>query len=251
MSDAAQRFAVLVKEFGGEGAAADARAVGLEDAVHLSDARRCHAESGADACAHRIGRGDEGIGAEIDVEKGALCAFGQDGRALVEGFVDIDLAFDECETLHFFDSLHPPFLVVGDVELEVILCQQTEMLILQGVILALEFRGQDVAYAQAVTAGLVHIGRTYALEGGADLGLALGGFARGVEHAMGGEDKVCALGDDELVGDDAGFLLDGADLVHQDHGVDDDSVADDVDSALAENAGGDGVKHESVAVKDQ
>ena len=60
-----------------------------------------------------------------------------------------------------------------------------------------------------------------------------------------------ALGDEQLVGDAAGLLLDRADLVHQDHGVDHDAVADDVDGVLAEDARRDGVQHEAVAVEDQ
>ena len=59
------------------------------------------------------------------------------------------------------------------------------------------------------------------------------------------------LGDKELAGDVAGFLLDGADLVHQDDGVDDHAVSDDVDRVFAENTGRDRVKHESVAAEDQ
>ena len=42
------------------------------------------------------------------------------------------------------------------------------MLLLEGVVALPELRGEYVAHPEAVASGLVHIGRTYALERGAD-----------------------------------------------------------------------------------
>ena len=63
----ANLLADFVVELGGERAAADAGAVGFGDAVHLIDVARGDAEAGAGAGGDSAGRGDVGIGAEVDI----------------------------------------------------------------------------------------------------------------------------------------------------------------------------------------
>ena len=85
----------------------------------------------------------------------------------------------------------------------------------------------------------------------ANLGLALGGLAGGVQHAVRGKDKMGALGEDQLAADVSHPLLDGLDFFQQDHGVHHHAVADHVHRSLAENAGRNRMEHKAVSVKDQ
>ena len=250
-ADAAQSLAGGVEEFRRERAAAHAGAVSLEDAHHLAHAAGSDPEAGANACRHRVGRRDEGIGAEVDVQHGALGTFRQDGGIRIQVAVHGELAVDEGEALHVFDRLEPLDLVFRDVEGELVLGQQAEVLVFEGLVALDEGRGEDVAYAQAIPAGLVHIGGADALEGGTDLALALRRLAGGVQHPVRGEDQVRLLGDQEFAGDVHALGLDGLDLILQDDRVDDDAVADDVHRIRAENPGGNGVEDESVPVEDE
>ena len=125
------------------------------------------------------------------------------------------------------------------------------MFVFQGFVALDEGGGEDVAHAEAVPAGLVHIGGADALEGGPDLALALRRLAGGVQHPVRGEDQMRFLGDQKLAGDVHPLGLDGLDLILQDDRVDDDAVADDVHRIRAENPGGNGVEDESVPVEDE
>ena len=60
-------------------------ATGLEDAVHVADARRqLRPDNGTNAGAERVRRRDEGISAEIDVQHRTLRSFGEHRVILVE-----------------------------------------------------------------------------------------------------------------------------------------------------------------------
>ncbi len=78
----ADHFADLVVQLGRERALADAGRVGLADAEHIADRARAHAGAGRRLRRHRVGRGDEGIGAVVDIEQRALRALEQDALAL-------------------------------------------------------------------------------------------------------------------------------------------------------------------------
>ena len=79
---AADLLADLVVQFGRERALADPRRIGLADAEHIADRARAHAGAGRGLRRHRVGRGDVGIGAVVDVEQRALRALEQDALAL-------------------------------------------------------------------------------------------------------------------------------------------------------------------------
>src|SRR3546814_13814843 len=98
MAALAQLLAGLVVQFGGEGAAADARRIGLGDAEHEADRRGAEAGAGRRGAADRVRTGDDGIGAMIDVEKYALRPFAQVARA---GLADI------------FQALPPRLRILG------------------------------------------------------------------------------------------------------------------------------------------
>ena len=67
------------------------------------------------------------------------------------------------------------------------------MLLHEGFVAVAKFAREYVAYPDSVAAGLVHIGRSYALEGGAYLRLAFGCLACGVEHPVRRENEMSSL----------------------------------------------------------
>ncbi len=75
-------------EFRGEGPPADARGVGLGDAEHVVDGARPDARAGGRLRRHRVRRGDERIGAVVDVEQRALGALEQDALAVAPRVVE-------------------------------------------------------------------------------------------------------------------------------------------------------------------
>jgi hypothetical protein len=82
MAALAEALADRVMQFGREGPRAHARGVGLDDAEREVDGVRPDARAHRRHARQRVGRGDVGIGAEIDVEQRALRALEQDARAL-------------------------------------------------------------------------------------------------------------------------------------------------------------------------
>src|SRR4029078_11941380 len=77
---AADRLVLL----GRERARADPCRIGLADPEHIADRARAHAAAGRRLRRHRVGRGDVGIGAVVDIEERALRALEQDALALAE-----------------------------------------------------------------------------------------------------------------------------------------------------------------------
>ena len=78
----AEQPAGLVLELGRERPLAHPRGVGLGDAEHVVDRARAHAGAGRGLRRHGVRRGDERIGAVVDVEQRPLRAFEQDALAL-------------------------------------------------------------------------------------------------------------------------------------------------------------------------
>ena len=77
----AQRLADVVFLLGRKRPAADPCGVGLADAEHVADRARAEPRPGRRLRRHRVGRGDERIGAVVDVEQRALRAFEQNPLA--------------------------------------------------------------------------------------------------------------------------------------------------------------------------
>ena len=125
------------------------------------------------------------------------------------------------------------------------------MTLLAGFVEGREIGLQDVSHAKAVTAGLIGISGADALERGADLGLSHSAFAGGIQGAVGGQDQVGALGNEQLSAHIHSPSLDGGDFFHQDNGVYDHAVTDHIHRSLAEDAGRHGVEHEAVSVEHQ
>ncbi len=236
MAQAAQRVARLVEQLGREGAAAHARAVGLEDAVDLADAVRSHAQTRAGAGAHRVRGGDERIGTEIDVEQRALGTFGQHAAVLGQRVVDLVLAVDQTELLEVFGRLEPAGLQFGEVARIVEAPQDGFVARLRTVVDRAEIGVQQVAHADARAADLVGVGRTDALARGADLRAALRRLVGRVEGAVGRQDQVGLFRDAELRTQVVAAGREPLGLLAEEHGVEHHAVADDIGFAALENA---------------
>ena len=106
-TDFAQTVARGVVQFGGERTRTHPGGVGLEDTEYFTDGSRGHAQSGAGSGGHRVGRGNEGVGAEVDVQHRSLCALGQDLFPLGDGLVEVVFAVDEGERFEHFECGEP------------------------------------------------------------------------------------------------------------------------------------------------
>ena len=251
MAYAAQFVAHLVKQFRGERSAAHARTIGLENAEDLADAVRGDAQSGADARANGVRRGDERIGTEIHVEQRALCTFGQDRLVLREAVVDEIFAVDDVEAAEVLHRLEPLLLQFGDVILVTEAFQNLLVARLGRSVDAFEIGTQQIPDAHAVAAHLVGIGGTDALARRADLGATLRRLVRSVEHAVGGQDQVGFLRDAKLFGQIVAAGSQRFGLLAEEDGVDHHAVADDVGLAALENARRNRAEHVFLAVEFQ
>ena len=239
MAALAQALAIGVEQFGGEGAAADAGGVGLDDAQHIAD--RAGAKTGARRrlSRHGVGRGDKGIGAVIDIKQRALRAFEQHPLARPPHLVqqapgragkgqnlggDVGQGFEEFRRIDL-GQVKPPAkgLVVGQ----------------QAFDLAFKSLGiGKVRDADRPAADLVLIGRANAATGGADLACARLGLARGVQIAVNGQDQGGVVGQNQKVRRDLHALRANAGyLVQQGPRIDHHAIADHRQLAL-DHAGG-------------
>ena len=244
----AQGFAVGVGEFRREGAFADARGVGLEDADDTVDPVGRETGAGAGAAADGVGAGDVGVGAQVDVEHHALRALEEDFLAARRGLVQQGQGVaDEWREGRDggFDARDDGGRVEGFA------AEGGEGAVVGVDALAQEVgegRVEEVAGAQAGAGHLVAVGGADAAQGGADLaGGGLEGFAAGVEGAVVGEHQVGAVADEEASGGREAARFEAADFFDEPGGVEDDAVADDAALAFVEDAGGDEVQHEALA----
>ena len=89
MTALAESLPDLVLELGREGAAADARGVGFDDSEHEARRAWTHAAARSGRACDRVGRGDEGVSAVVDVEQHALRALEEDTPAATPGLVQV------------------------------------------------------------------------------------------------------------------------------------------------------------------
>lgn len=182
----------LVEELGGERTGTYACTIGLEDAIDISNLTRSHAQTRAGTRTDGVGRSNERIGTEIDVEHRALCTLAEDGLAFVQEAVDFVFAVHQLELLQVFDAFEPGLFGLSQVVFEV---QALEYLLVAGFgggILLVEVV-QQVAHAQTVATHLVGIGRTDALACRPHFGIALGSLISGVEQTVGRHDEMSLL----------------------------------------------------------
>ncbi len=254
----AEELADFIGQLGRERTFANAGRIGLGDAEDIAERARAHAGAGSGLAGDRVRRGDEGIGAVVDVEQRALRAFEQDARALAALLVEQnpdrihegqDAIGDRGQLFH--DRL---VLDLGHAEAaaqRIVMGQDTLDLAFQRVEIG------QIHKANRATADLVLIGRADAAAGGADLGAAVGGgvFAHTVKLAVQRQDERGVFGDSQVLRRDFDALvLEAADLGDQRMRVDDDAVADHGLLAGAHDARGqqrqliaDAVDHQGVA----
>ena len=203
----AQPLADRVDELGRERAGADARRVGLGDAEHEADAVGADAGPGGRRRRHRVRRGDERVGAVVDVEHGALRALEQDAAAgaLQLGQPQPDrLGERQQARARSRPAARSRSSRVDRLDAEA--AAQRVVVQQQLVELGVERRRVgEVADADGAARHLVLVGRADAAAGGADLAGALvallaGRLARPVELAVQRQDQGGVLGDAQSLG---------------------------------------------------
>ena len=249
-SDVDEPVAVGVGQLGGERPGTDAGRVGLGDPDDAVDVAGAEAGAGARPAGGRVGRGDVGIGAVVEVEERRLGALEQQVLAGGEGLVQqSDGVGDErCEAGAEVgeagdDVVHVERVTAGGGELAVL-----------GDGSRLDVIGErrqvgHVAGAQPDTAGLVGVGRTDPLQRRADLVVAAHRLGDGVVRLVPREDEVGAAGDLEPGARDPPRLQ-RVDLVEQRRQVDDDAVADHRHDVVVEHAARDQLQGVTLAADD-
>ncbi len=226
--------------------ASDPRAVGLRDAEHAVDLGGRHARARARAAGGRARGRDEGIGAVIEVQHGALGALEEQRGARVDparqeerGVRDVGREPARVAPVRVEDRVHGEGLGVVDLPQEPVLLEDVELELLTEELLV-----EQVRHADADARRLVRIGRSHALAGGADAPLAGLGLTGAVQRRVIGHDEVGVLRDVEVAveGDTASDQR--LHLVDQRGRVDDHAAADDAPAARVEDAGGDRLEHE-------
>src|SRR5262245_56794359 len=230
----------LVLELGRERPLAHPRRICLGDAENIVDGAGPEPRSGRGLSRNRVRRGDERIGAVIDVEQSPLRALEQDALALPPLGVEqrphrIDIRQDLRRDLRQLGAeriggnlgLAQTFsqgIVVGEDALD----------------LGLE-RGEvlKVHHPDGTPPDLVLVSRADAALGGPDPPVSGRTLAQRIELAVERQDQRCILGDAEIVAGDADpELLHLGDLLGQSPGVDHHAIADDRELALAHHARG-------------
>jgi hypothetical protein len=240
---------VLVVQLGRERARADARRVRLRDADDLVDVLRADAGADARRAGDRVRRRHERIRPVVDVEHRRLGALEED-RALLVEHLPRELARVGDVLL---DAMAVGQVLLGhrlQVEARVLLerPEAEPLRVHRGDDLLLEdLLVEQVLDADAQARGLVGVAGTDAAACGADLLLAELDLAGRVEQQVVRHDQVRVGADLQAAHvDPAG--LEAVDLAGEHLRVDDDAVADDAALALVEDAAGDQVQGELLAV---
>ena len=212
--------------------------------------------AGSRLAGERVGRGDEGIGAVVDIEHRPLRALEEDALALLPGAVE-PVPDRRREGQQAGCDRQQGLLELGGVGIRypeaapkrVVMEQQLAEPGPQGLDVA------QIAETDGAAADLVLVGRADAAAGRADLGAAAGLLPRLVELAVDRQDQADVLGDRQRLRTDADALpRHGVDFVQQRPGIDHHAVADHGELAAAHHAGGqqaqlvlDAIHHQRVA----
>src|SRR5215475_6702777 len=234
----AQVLALLVEEFGGEGAGADPRGVCLDEADHLGDPGRADARADARAARRGRGRGDERVRTVVHVKHGRLRALKQNVLVAVQrpGQDQAGVGHVRLQPLAVADVLFGG-LVRVDASAVVDLGEQLVLVPQDEVELLTEDAGiEQVLDPDAQPGHFVAICRPDAAAGGADPGVAEKPLADFVQRPVMRHDQVRVRADQELFAAYAA-LFQGVDLLEEHAGIDDDAVADDGRDVRGEHPG--------------
>ena len=111
-------------------------------------------------------------------------------------------------------------------------------------------RMQQIDYAKAAAGHLVFVSRPNAAAGGADLLAPWRALRSQLDHAVVGQDDLCAVGDEEIPVDFDAELANAADFAEECDGIEDNSIADDALATRAKHAAGDELQDELVLAND-
>ena len=249
----AKAFTIFVIQLGRERAFADAGGVGFHDAQHEMHGIGTKARARRGLSGDHVRGRDKGIGAKVDVQQSALCAFEQDALALPLGGVEL---FPDRAGVG--QDLRCDFTQLGQQRVTVDLFKTTAPA--QCVVMhqsAVDPTGESffvgqIGHADDPATHLVLIGRADAAAGGADLGDAVLRLARAVQLAVDRQDQRCVLGDHQRLGRDRHPLpAQLRDFLFQVPGVQHHTVADHGQLATAHDARGQQAQLEYLAVNNQ
>ena len=241
----------LVVELGREGPCADPGRVGLGDPPDLADVARPDPGADTGRSGDRVGGGDEGIGAVVEVEQRSLGAFEDHGLAGVQrlpaeargvGDVRLQPVPVGAVLLGHRVQVERRVLLVGAQRQPLRLQRRHDLL------------AQDLLVEQVLDPDpeprcLVGVAGAYPAPGGADRELAQLRLAGGVEQHVVGHDQVRVGGDPQPADVDppAPQLVE---LLPQHPRVEHDAVTDRADLVRVEDPRGDQVELERLAVTD-
>ena len=192
VSERTNLVARLVEELGGERTSPHTRAISLEDTIDIANLARSHTQTRAGARTNSVGRSDERIGAEVDVEHRTLSTLAEDGLAFVQKAVDFVFAIHQLELLQVFNAFEPSLFSLSQVVFKVQALENLFVAGLGGGILLVEVV-QEVAYTQAVATYLISIGRANSLACGTHFGITLSGLISSIEQTVSRHNKVSLL----------------------------------------------------------
>ena len=242
---------ISLVELGGEGARADPRRIGLDDADDSLQVTRAHTGTPADTARDRVARCHERICAVVEVEEGRLCGFEEHPLLRVQRLVhEMHRVVDQrlepgCEIeVVAGEGVGIDGKPVVDLGKDSVLLPKNEIQLLPE-----DLGVQEVLDSQPDTGRLVGVRRTDAAFGRAELVLAQEALGHAVELLVVRHDQVRVAGQaDAAAVDSLGF--EHVELFDQHGGVDDDAVADHRHDPRIQHAARNELELEDVAVHD-
>ena len=232
------------EEFGGEGARAHAGGIGLDHGHDPVEGVWRAAAAGRGLARDGVGRGDEGVGAVIDIEMGALGAFEEHVAACGHGILDdrghVAEVGDQASG-HRGDGFGHGHVVQGRHVVEL---GEKGIFFDKGLddLATEQFGILEVTGPDADAGHFVFVARADAAAGGADLAAGAQGFPSAVDEPVVGHDDVGLAADDEPARRHVHAPCpQGIHLLAQHLGIEHHAVADEAGGAGVQDAGGEQV----------
>ena len=239
MAAHAQPLAGFIVEFGRERTRSDARGVRLGDPQHEADRAWPQARSACRGARDGVGRGDEGIGAVVDVEQHALRTFEQDAASARALFAQ-HLPHRRRELKHEFGNLAQ----IGNQSCAVdrrLAEPGAQRVVMRGqpVELGVELvEMRQIAHPDRTPAHLVLIGGADAAPRRPDLARTRRILAQRVEITVKRQDQRAIVGDVQGIGSDGHALRQQLlDLCLQRPGIEHDAITDNAGRATDDTGG--------------
>ena len=242
---------IAVEELARERARTDAGRVRLHDADDALDRPRPHPGTGTHAARDRIARRHVRIGAVVEIEECGLGAFEQHPLLRVERVVDeVDRVVDHRREPRYVREIPVGEFLGVEPEAVVHLREHAVLLAQREVeLLAENLRVEQVLHTQADAPGLVAVRRADATLGRAELVLPEVALGDAVELLVVRHDQVRVARYPHQPGVDL-LRLEHVELVEEHRGLDHDTVADHRRDPGVQDAAGDELELEHLAVDD-